>query len=95
MDQEEIEQRLKELSGWQLQSEKLCLFKVVRLKNFMAAVEKMNQVAAEAELQNHHPDMFLKNYSELSFQVMTHSEGNLTEKDFKLARAIDRCLQES
>ena len=38
---------------------------------------------------NHHPDMFLHSWNKVKVTISTHSEGGVTEKDFKLAAIID------
>jgi 4a-hydroxytetrahydrobiopterin dehydratase len=38
---------------------------------------------------NHHPDILLHEWNKVKISVSTHSEGGVTEKDFKLAGIID------
>ena len=49
----------------------------------------VNKVASLAEAVNHHPDIVI-NYSKVRLMLTTHDEGGLTEKDFKLARKINK-----
>ena len=57
--------------------------------NFSEALAFMVRVGLIAEKQNHHPEM--RNvYNQVWLKLYTHSDGNVvTEKDRKLARAID------
>jgi len=49
----------------------------------------VNRVAWVAERAGHHPDVTI-HYNEVTLSVWTHSDGGLTQKDFSLARSIDR-----
>jgi 4a-hydroxytetrahydrobiopterin dehydratase len=58
-------------------------------RDFTEAFGFMTQVAIIAEKQNHHPD-WNNVYNKVAFRLSTHDAGNtVTEKDKKLARAID------
>lgn len=57
-------------------------------ENFKDCFSAMSRIAFECEALNHHPDW--KNvYNVLSISLTTHDINGVTEKDFKLARAID------
>ena len=49
----------------------------------------VNRVADLAEVEDHHPDIFI-HYREVTLTLWTHAAGGLTERDFKLAADIDR-----
>jgi 4a-hydroxytetrahydrobiopterin dehydratase len=49
-------------------------------------------VAKLAEAANHHPDILIK-YGKVRLALTTHDEGGLTDKDFKLARKINKLLK--
>lgn len=86
MDSNDIEKRLQRLSGWELKGGKIV--KNFNFKSFMKGIEFVNGVAAIAEAQNHHPIIAVTwktvRISSISFDV-----GHLTDRDFKLAKAID------
>jgi len=84
----EINERLKRLSGWRLVGNSL--EKRFKLKDFMSAVALINKIAPVAEETEHHPDITLRNYNELTINLTTHDEGGITERDFDLAARIDR-----
>jgi len=50
----------------------------------------VNRVAELAEAANHHPDIFLHGWNKVRLTLSTHSQGGLTDADFKLASQIDR-----
>jgi 4a-hydroxytetrahydrobiopterin dehydratase len=65
------------------------LIKRFEFINFIEAFSFMTQVALLSEKMNHHPEW--KNvYNKVEIKLTTHDKGNIiTEKDFKLAKAID------
>jgi 4a-hydroxytetrahydrobiopterin dehydratase len=65
------------------------LTRTFRFKGFMPGVELVNQFAALAEEEAHHPDLHLR-YGELGVELWTHAAGGLTENDFVLAAKMDR-----
>jgi len=86
LDEKAVLDRLKTLKGWSL--EKGQLHKLFVFKDFPEAVRFVDSVAAIAESMDHHPDIDIR-YKKVTLSVMTHSEGGITEKDFKLAGDID------
>ncbi len=51
----------------------------------------MNEVAKVAENLNHHPDMHIY-YNVVIIETWTHSENDITEKDYELAKKIDEII---
>ena len=68
------------------------LKKNFKFKNFSEAFAFMTRVAMIAEKMNHHPEW--KNvYNTVEISLSTHDAGNIvTEKDKKLAEAIDKLI---
>ena len=60
-----------------------------KLRNFRDAVKLVNNVAALAEREQHHPDLHLEGYRNLWIEIFTHAIGGLSENDFILAAKID------
>ena len=60
-----------------------------QFKDFVAAMKFVNAVAGLAEKAWHHPDIDIR-WNKVTLALTTHSEGGLTENDFKLARKLDR-----
>ncbi|MFO7609280.1 MAG: 4a-hydroxytetrahydrobiopterin dehydratase [Candidatus Krumholzibacteriia bacterium] len=56
--------------------------------DFKDALSFTNEVGAEAEAQDHHPDIRLA-YGEAEVTIWTHKINGLTENDFILAARID------
>ena len=68
------------------------LVKELTFKDFNQAWAFLNKVAILAEEHNHHPE--IENvYNKVTLKLCTHDAGNsITEKDRKLAKAIDGVL---
>ena len=61
--------------------------------DFRAAMAFLNRVADVAEELGHHPEIF-NVYGTVRLTLTTHDAGNtVTEKDHRLAAAIDALLQ--
>ncbi|MGA1974339.1 MAG: 4a-hydroxytetrahydrobiopterin dehydratase [Conexivisphaerales archaeon] len=75
------------LDGWAIRGKVLA--KEYRFKDFDEGLEFVKKVAAVADRQDHHPDVVLS-YGGVILELTTHSAGKLTDKDFKLAAAIDK-----
>lgn len=58
-------------------------------RNFNAAFGFMTRAALVAEKLNHHPE-WSNVYKRVDVVLTTHDTGNLTELDFKLAKAMNR-----
>jgi 4a-hydroxytetrahydrobiopterin dehydratase len=59
--------------------------------DFKSGVILVNAIAYLAEKHQHHPTLTL-GYNQLDIRMTTHDAGNLTDKDYRLASAIDRML---
>ncbi len=82
----------KELSGWELAQENTLIRKQFRCKDFKEAVALLERIANLAEANNHHPDLHLTNYRNLTVDLSTHSIKGLSDNDFILAAKLDRIL---
>jgi 4a-hydroxytetrahydrobiopterin dehydratase len=60
--------------------------------NFVKAVDFVNKIVPIAESADHHPDIFIHSYKKVRIELITHSEGKITEKDYKLAEEIDKIV---
>jgi len=78
------------LGNWTLRGKSIA--RVLRFEDFPAAIRFVNRVAKVSEAANHHPDITI-NYNKVRLRLTTHDEGGLTEKDFRLARKINRLVE--
>lgn len=78
------------MSAWTENDGKLC--RTFRFRDFSEAFAFMTRVALIAEKQNHHPE-WSNVWNTVTIQLSTHDSGGIvTEKDRKLAAAIDILL---
>ena len=83
----EVSEKLKALPGWERHENSIR--KLFRFKEFMDGIHFINRVAEKAEAADHHPDVTI-NYTRITMTCSTHSEGGITDKDFKLAQEIEK-----
>lgn len=88
----EIHERLKNLEGWKYASN--ALHTSFQFENFKEAFTVMTRIAFEAEALQHHPN-WGNVYNELEISLSTHDADGVTEKDFKLAQAIENIVEAS
>ncbi|MGA2321712.1 MAG: 4a-hydroxytetrahydrobiopterin dehydratase [Solirubrobacteraceae bacterium] len=85
---EEIDRRLAEHGDWQ-RGEEGSIVRELTFPDFEAAIAFVNRVAEKAEAANHHPDILIHGWNKLRLTLSSHSEGGLTDADFRLASEID------
>lgn len=85
----EIASRLAALPDWRLTDGRLT--RTVRMRDFRSALELVTRIADPADQQNHHPDVAI-HWNVLTLTLWTHASGGITERDFRLADAIERIL---
>ena len=88
---DDVATRLKDLQGWS--HEGSTLTKRFTFKDFAEAVAFLDRITPVADEQNHHPDVSI-HWNELTLTLWTHASGGLTERDFRLARAIDQLKEQ-
>src|SRR5919112_6515913 len=77
---DEVRSRLNSLSGWTLSGGEIT--RQFTFAGFAEAVAFIVRLGFAAESVDHHPDLLI-NYKRVTVTFSTHSEGGLTEKDFK------------
>jgi 4a-hydroxytetrahydrobiopterin dehydratase len=86
LSDDEVATRL-ENSEWRRDGDEIV--RDLKFDDFAAAMAFVNRVAEAAEEANHHPDINLHGWNNVQLRLMNHSQGGLTEADFKLAARID------
>jgi 4a-hydroxytetrahydrobiopterin dehydratase len=86
LSDEEIEERLGELDGWERSGD--AISRSFDKGDFKGSVEFVNAILPVAEEMNHHPDLEIS-WKTVNVAITTHSEGGLTDNDFQLARRIE------
>lgn len=92
LSKDEIHDRLEKFEGWTYA--KNAIHTSFQFENFKEAFTVMTRIAFEAEAQQHHPN-WGNVYNQLEISLSTHDADGVTEKDFKLARAIEDIVEAS
>ena len=82
----EIAVHMKALPNWELGDDRIK--RTFRFKDFVEAFGWMSSVALVAERMNHHPE-WRNVWATVEVELSTHDAGGLTERDMKLAAAMD------
>ena len=85
----DAEAQLPSLAGWRLTHDATRIRRDWTLPDFRSAVKMINNIAALAEREQHHPDMHIEGYRRVWIEIFTHAIGGLSENDFILAAKID------
>ena len=75
--------------GWTTSADGKALEKRFTFADFAEAFAFLTRVAAEAEAMNHHPE-FTSVWNRVDFRLTSHDSGGVTDRDVRLAGAIDR-----
>ena len=79
--------------GWQSEDGGKALVRTLKFKDFSEAFGFLTRVAMHAEKVDHHPE-FINVWNRVDFRLTTHDSGGVTDRDVKLAEAINRLLGE-
>lgn len=79
---------LSALPRWQLADSRDALTRTLKFADFSQAFAFMTRVALLAEKHDHHPE-WSNVYNRVEIVLTTHDVGGLSERDVRLARAID------
>src|SRR6478672_5328175 len=90
LSKQEVDRLLEALPGWHTTREGQRIRREWKAKNFVAAIDFFNKIAALAEEEGHHPDLHLVGYRNVAVEIWTHAIGGLSENDFIVAAKIDR-----
>jgi 4a-hydroxytetrahydrobiopterin dehydratase len=75
--------------GWAFEDDGKALIRTFKLKDFSEAFGFLSRVALHAEKADHHPE-FTSVWNRVDFRLTSHDAGGVTERDVKLAEAINR-----
>lgn len=89
LDAAKVKEYLPLTPGWVVDADSKGISREFVMKNFLAAVRAIGQIAEIAELENHHPDIHLTGYRKLKIYLTTHALGGLSENDFIVAAKIN------
>ena len=76
-------------NGWSIEEGGKALTRTLKFKDFSEAFAFLTRVAMHAEKVDHHPE-FTNVWNRVDFRLTSHDAGGVTERDIKLAQAINR-----
>jgi 4a-hydroxytetrahydrobiopterin dehydratase len=89
LSDEEVDAALPDLDGWERADG--ALRRSVKFPAFLDGIDAVRRVGEHAEANDHHPDIDIR-WRTVTFALVTHSEGGITDKDVQMARDIDGIL---
>jgi 4a-hydroxytetrahydrobiopterin dehydratase len=60
------------------------------VKDFVIALDFFNRVGRIAQAEDHHPDLHLRGYRNVTIELLTHDLGGLSKNDFIVAAKINQ-----
>lgn len=75
--------------GWSGDKGEKALVRTFAFKDFSEAFGFLTRVALHAEKVDHHPE-FTSVWNRVDFRLISHDTGGVTDRDMKLAEAINR-----
>jgi 4a-hydroxytetrahydrobiopterin dehydratase len=86
---DQVKQYLTAVPAWTLTEDGKRLRRQWRVKDFVTALDFFNRIGKIAEQEDHHPDLHLVGYRNVTIEIWTHALNGLSENDFILATKID------
>jgi 4a-hydroxytetrahydrobiopterin dehydratase len=75
-------------AGWSFEEQDKALVRSFKFKDFSEAFGFLTRVALHAEKVDHHPE-FTSEWNRVDFRLTSHDSGGVTDRDIRLARAIN------
>jgi 4a-hydroxytetrahydrobiopterin dehydratase len=86
---EQVDAAARDLDGWERTDG--ALKRSVKFDAFLDGIDAVRRVGELAERKDHHPDIDIR-WRTVTFALVTHSEGGITDKDVQMAREINEVL---
>ncbi|HEY8504998.1 MAG TPA: 4a-hydroxytetrahydrobiopterin dehydratase [Gemmataceae bacterium] len=90
LSEDQVREHLNAVPEWELTEDGRRIRRKWRAKDFAAALRFFDRIGAVAEEEDHHPDLHLTGYRNVTVELATHAIGGLSENDFILAAKIDQ-----
>jgi 4a-hydroxytetrahydrobiopterin dehydratase len=89
LSNEQVDAAAEGLAGWERADG--ALRRSVKFPAFLDGIDAVRRVAEHAEREDHHPDIDIR-WRTVTFVLVTHSEGGITDKDVQMATEINAIL---
>ena len=93
LDEREIDAALAQLPGWSRDEDMLVA--TFRRADWKDALAFVNRIGEEAERRDHHPDVCITGYRNVTIRLTTHSAAGITKRDVDLARWVAEAARSS
>lgn len=90
LSQDEITTAVAGLDDWEYRDGKLR--RSWERKGFNGAIQLANVIAYVANEMNHHPDITVHDYNQVTITSVSHDAGGITKNDLELAHRIERAV---
>ena len=90
---ERVRELLPQVPDWKPSADGKRIARSWRVRDFANGLDFFCRIADVAEAEDHHPDLHLANYRDVTVELWTHAAGGLTENDFIMAAKIDALEQ--
>ncbi|WP_242135145.1 4a-hydroxytetrahydrobiopterin dehydratase [Aestuariivivens marinum] len=90
LSEQDIEKRLLHFPDWDYYDN--AIHAEFEFENFKDCFSAMSRIAFECEALNHHPN-WSNVYNVLTISLSSHDAHGVTDKDFKLAEAIEMIVE--
>jgi 4a-hydroxytetrahydrobiopterin dehydratase len=87
LDDAAIAAALQGLQGWWREGD--VLVRTYRRRDWADAIAFLDLIAPEADRRNHHPDVCITGYRNVTVRLTSHDSGGITERDVNLAGWIE------
>ena len=89
LSDDQVDAALPDLPGWEHTDG--ALRRSVKFPGFLDGIDAVRRVGEHAEEKDHHPDIDIR-WRTVTFALVTHSEGGITENDVNMARDINQIV---
>lgn len=86
---EQVDAALPDLTGWERAEG--ALRRSIKFATFVDGIDAVRRVAEAAEAADHHPDIDIR-WRTVTFALVTHSAGGITQNDLTMAAEINRLV---
>ena len=89
LNEKEVLKELSDIEGWLFKNN--TINKTYRFKTYMDSIGFINNLAIEAEKNNHHPDMVV-GWCEINLSFTSHDQGGVTNHCIKMAKKAESLI---
>jgi 4a-hydroxytetrahydrobiopterin dehydratase len=86
---DQVDAALPDLTAWERSDG--AIRRSIKFPAFLDGIDAVRRVGEKAEEKDHHPDIDIR-WRTVTFVLVTHSEGGITENDLAMAREINQIV---